>query len=212
MKNIYIIRHGHSQSNAGQAAMPNADIALTEIGYQQANEVAEWVIQQTHADITSIGVSEYLRTQQTALPLEKATGVKATVIAGLHEFNYLCFANIDGLTLLERRSLAEDYWLTAQPEDIDGAGAESFLTFVQRVQQVRHYFNTLATGNHVVYTHGLWISMLIWQLLNQPTDTKKAMKKFRQFELSIRTKNTEAFLLTMAEEVVPAIVKVRSRA
>ncbi|MFB2538267.1 MULTISPECIES: phosphoglycerate mutase family protein [unclassified Acinetobacter] len=45
MKSIYIIRHGQSESNAGHGKpKPNHDIALTEIGQQQAEQVSTRLI------------------------------------------------------------------------------------------------------------------------------------------------------------------------
>lgn len=211
MKNIYLIRHAQSYSNAGGHAMPNADIPITELGQRQAEQVADWLIETLGNSIQSVGVSKYIRTQQTAKPLLDKLERKATIIDGLEEFNYLSFANIDDKSLIERRYLADDYWLKFQPDTLDGLDAETFTNFVNRVQQVQAYFETLPEGNHVVFTHGLWISMLIWRMLGQPTHSNKAMQKFRQFEISIRSKNCEVFLLTMGNSCPPAITKVRTR-
>lgn len=211
MKHIYLIRHAQSHSNAGGDAMPNADIPLTELGKQQAEQVAHWLIERLGDSITSIGISKYLRTAETALPLSQLTGIAPTVIAGLEEFNYLSFASIADKSLTERRRLADDYWLTFAHDDVDGTDAESFNQFVERVQAVQDYFNQLPNGNHVVFAHGLWLSMLIWLMLGQATDSNHAMQRFRQFETSVRLKNTEGYLLTIADNAPPAITKVRTR-
>ncbi len=213
MKKIYIVRHGQSHTNAGGKAMPNADIPLTELGQQQAVAVADWLLQTTDKHIDSIGVSKYLRTQQTAQPLVEKTALTPTIIEGLQEFNYLCFETIKGKTVKERMQIAERYWLEQTPNFIDGGDdteAESFAMFVQRTQKVLTHLQTLEDGTHVLYTHGLWISMLIWIILAQPTDSNQAMQNFRQFELSIRAKNCEVFLLSLQEGFLPAISKVRT--
>lgn len=114
------------------------------------------------------------------------------------------------LSIDELRILADDYWFTFQPTQIDGTGAESFAQFSQRVHHVQTFFNQLSTGTYVTFTHGLWISMLIWQMLNQPTDSQQAMQKFRQFELSIRANNCDVFLLTIPDHAPASIQKVRS--
>ncbi len=213
MKKIYIVRHGQSHTNAGGKAMPNAEIPLTELGQQQAVEVADWLLQETNKDIRSIGISKYLRTQQTAQPLIDKTALNPIIIEGMQEFNYLRFEKIRNKTVKERLQIAERYWLEQSPDFIDGGDnteAESFEMFVQRTQKVLTHLQTLEDGTHVLYSHGLWISMLIWIILTQPTDSNQAMQNFRQFELSIRAKNCEVFLLTLQENCLPAITKVRS--
>ncbi len=215
MKKIYIVRHGQSHTNAGGDAMPNTEIPLTELGQQQAIAVADWLLQKTDKNIRSIGVSKYLRTQQTAQPLIDKTTLNPTIIEGLQEFNYLCFKTIKDKTVEERLQLATRYWLEQGPDFIDGSDeteAESFDMFVQRTKQVLSHLHTLEDGTHVLYSHGLWISMLIWIILAQPTDSNQSMQNFRQFELSIRAKNCEVFLLTLQEDCLPAITKVRTLA
>lgn len=210
MKHIYLIRHGQSVSNAGGEAQLNAQIALTELGNKQATAVAEWIIATLGENIASINVSKFLRTQQTAQPLVDKTGIAATVIDNLQEFDYLSFKKMAGRSVAERWRMAEAYWLEKAPEELDGDDAESYQQFCTRVAKVLKHFATLEDGNHVVYTHGLWISMLIWQLLGQPNSNNENMRKFRQFEMSIRARNCEVFLLSLSDEHPPAITKVRS--
>lgn len=210
MKQIYLIRHGQSLSNAGGDAQPNAHIELTELGKRQAREVAAWLSEAVTDEVNSINVSKFIRTHQTAKPFVEMTGIEPTIIEGLHEFDYLSFNKIDGTSLAQRRQMADDYWVIREPQELEGEDAESYQAFCDRVGRVLEHFKTLEDGNHVVYTHGLWISMLIWQLLGQPNDTNDNMRKFRQFELSIRARNCEVFLLTLKDGHPPAITKVRS--
>lgn len=210
MTHIYLIRHAQSHANAGGHAMPNAIIPITELGQQQACDLADWLDEQLGDTIDSVSVSEFIRTQHTAKPLLDKLGIDATTVDGLQEFDYLSFANVDNKSLDERIKLADDYWLAATPDFRDGGDAESFANFVQRVGKVLKHFHGFDDGNHVVFTHGLWISMLIWQLLGQPTHDNAAMQKFRQFELSIRADNCEVFLLTLSDDHPPAMTKVRT--
>ncbi|WP_227431103.1 histidine phosphatase family protein [Psychrobacter sp. I-STPA6b] len=221
MKKIYLVRHGQSHSNAGGEAMINADIPLTELGQHQAEQVAYWLYETLGDNIDSIMVSKFLRTHQTAKPLVDKLGITPTIVEGLQEFDYLSFAKIDGTTLEERRQMAEDYWLTHSPDEMHGGDAETYHNFCGRVEQVLAYFRQLPTGNHVAFTHGLWISMLIWQILGQTKDGNRTMQKFVQFERPIRTKNCEVFCLTLLDDndvingidamsLPPMITKVRS--
>jgi broad specificity phosphatase PhoE len=64
MKEVWLIRHGESEANAGLASSDPALIPLTEKGYQQAVKVSTVI-----SMIPSLIVfSPYLRTQQTAQP------------------------------------------------------------------------------------------------------------------------------------------------
>ncbi len=225
MKKIYIVRHGQSHTNAGGHLMPNADIPLTELGHRQAKEVADWLLQTIKDDgeaISSINVSKYLRTQLTAEPLVELTGLEPRVIDGLQEFNYLAFENIEHMKVAEVLEMANRYWEEQAPEYINGIeycksddeksnNPESFQQFEQRTGKVLEVLHSLEDGTHVVYSHGLWISMLIWKILAQPVNDNKAMQNFRHFELSIRARNCEVFLLTLEADKTPAITKVRTR-
>ncbi len=209
MKNIYLVRHGESVSNAGGVAVRNAEIPLTELGREQAKEVATWLLGNV-SPIDNIFVSKFIRTHQTASPLLEKQGVTSTVIEGLEEFNYIDFFRIENLSALERRQLSHRYWQTATPDYTDGESAESFNQLQARITNVLNYFEKLPNGNYVVYTHGLWLSMFLWRLLNFSTDSSLAMQQFRQFEQAIKIKNTEVFLLQLQDNLLPSIKKVRT--
>ena len=111
-------------------------------------------------------------------------------------------------------ALTDAYWQSADPAIANAEDAESFQQFYQRIPQVLKQFSTFEPGNHVVYTHGYWISMLIWYLLGLPADETQHVTKFRQFELSIRAQNGEVFCLTLPNDELkaqyaPTITKVR---
>ena len=90
--------------------------------------------------------------------------------------------------------MAEDFW--QKPSDFqDSEQTDSFVNFVQRVKNVRAFFDNLANGTYVVFTHGMWLGMLIWQVLHADGKRVFNQQKFREFELAIRPKNCEVFLL-----------------
>ena len=214
MKKIYLVRHGQSTANAGGEIQPNAKIELTELGHKQAEEAAEWLLQTLGEDINSICVSSYIRTQQTAQPLLNKLNQTPKVIDGLQEFDLIGFSRLKGTTFTQRMALTEAYWQSADPAIANAEDAESFQQFYQRIPQVLKQFATFEPGNHVVYTHGYWISMLIWYLLGLPADETQHVTKFRQFELSIRAQNGEVFCLTLPSDELkgqyaPTITKVR---
>ena len=194
MKKIYLIRHAQSESNAGQAVRPNHAINLTDVGKTQAQALADWLTDHISEPVTEIFVSQYLRTQQTAQPYLQSTKRTATVIDELH---FLDFDTIKDLSFDDIRVIADDFW---QQHSAHRASelTDSFEHFVARVQKVRAYFDALPDGTYLVFTHGMWIGMLIWQMLLGDSPRLYNMKKFREFELATRPKNCEVLLLAAA--------------
>ncbi len=215
MKKIYLVRHGQSTANAGGVAQRNADIELTELGRRQAYDVAEWVLQTLGQDLKSVSVSRYIRTQQTAQPLLDKLNIQPKIIEGLQEFDLLGFSRLKDASFEQRMAMTDAYWQGSPPNIPHASDAESFQDFYQRIPKVLAQFKQFEPGNHVVYTHGYWISMLIWYLLGLPADQPEHVAKFRQFELSIRAQNGEVFCLTLPEAALknkyaPSIIKVRT--
>lgn len=209
MKQIYFIRHAQSESNAGTAIRPNQDIQITNLGKSQADELANWLIDHISQPIDDIFVSKYLRTAQTAEPFLTKLNRQATVIDDLHEFNYFDFHHIKALSFSQLVEKANNYWQNANKDFQDSENTDSFLQFIERVKNVRQFLRQLPDGCYVVFTHGMWIGMLMWQLLHKHGNGIENMRKFREFEMSVRPKNCEVFLMTI--DTIETIAKVRTR-
>lgn len=117
-------------ANAGHATADPASIPLTNEGLQEAHRAA--ACHDPEPEI--IVVSPYLRAQQTAAPF-LARFPQARLEAGLpvQEFTYLSPEKCAMTTEAERRPLVEAYWQKADALSVDGAGAESFGEFIERV-------------------------------------------------------------------------------
>ncbi|MGF6148293.1 bifunctional RNase H/acid phosphatase [Kingella potus] len=210
MKNIYLIRHAQSEANAmpahgGTVNRRNADIPITALGQTQAGNLARWLAEHTPAP-DAVFVSPYLRTHQTAAPFLEQGRLKAEVLHDLHEFNYLSYANIEGKTFAQLRGLSEDYWQRNDPDYRDGGDCDSFASFYRRISDTREYFRRLPEGSYTVFGHGFWIGLLLWQLIRR--DNGIDMRRFRTFELQVRPRNTEVFLLR-SDKDGETITKVR---
>jgi len=79
---LIIIRHGRPE-RIENAAGP-ADPPLTEVGIKQAEAVAVWLLGE---QIDSIYVSPMRRARETSEPLERLSGMEASVVAGIREFD-----------------------------------------------------------------------------------------------------------------------------
>ncbi len=85
MVQVFLIRHGQSESNAGLSSADPASIPLTATGRRQARQVA-----QALADVPALIVtSPYLRAQQTARPLIARHPAAACQQWPVQEFTYL---------------------------------------------------------------------------------------------------------------------------
>lgn len=210
MKKFYLIRHAQSESNAGLVIRENHLINLTELGQAQALTLCDWLCEyltKSQETINGVFISPYIRTHQTALPYLHKTGFDATVMPSLQEFNMLTFGRISGRELSEIRTMAQAFWQMPN-EHKDSEQTDSFDDFVARVRTARQAFGEMADGSYVVFGHGMWIGMLIWQLLHQDSEQVLDKATFATFELTIRPDNCDVYLLTI-DGTTESIAKLR---
>ena len=126
---VYLVRHGESASNVGGVTVPHAWIPLTDLGRQQAIDLAGllpgmpgWVL-----------ASPFLRAVDTARPYADLVGQIVELEPLLQEFDMIDPALIAGMDQGQRRPVAERFWEEADPDKCMGDGAESFRAFASRV-------------------------------------------------------------------------------
>ncbi|MEV7663821.1 histidine phosphatase family protein [Paenarthrobacter sp. NPDC089316] len=80
---LLLIRHGQTPGNvAGELDTAFPGPGLTELGERQAEALPQALADE---NIDALYTSTLLRTQRTVLPLEQATGLKSTILDGVHE-------------------------------------------------------------------------------------------------------------------------------
>ncbi len=79
---LILVRHGRPEQVANVDG--GADPVLTEIGHRQARAAAAWLGAE---DLDAIYVSPMARARQTSEPLERLTGLTATVVEGVKEYD-----------------------------------------------------------------------------------------------------------------------------
>ena len=72
---IYVARHGQTQYNVDGKICGHADIELTEVGYAQAEELAQ-LVSDLEQPITKIYVSPLRRAQETARIINEKVSVQ----------------------------------------------------------------------------------------------------------------------------------------
>lgn len=201
MKTIWLIRHAQSTSNAGAAAQDPASIPLSTVGQLQAQTLVSKVQAQAailKADPTSILVSPFSRTLQTAQPTMAVYPNVRVMVSHHQEFTYLSPATCEGLTSQQRSHMVQAYWQEAKPEALHGESAESFSALMRRVYQFDETLQMLTDGWHLVFGHGqfFWAYALhrCQPFSFQPNSNVSGsqwMRRFRQSEVAAPIANIE---------------------
>lgn len=193
MKVIYLIRHAESLANAGGESLPDREIPLSEQGKQQAQTLIERL-----PKMRCVLTSEFLRTQQTAAPYLAYHQLEATPLACLNEFSYLPFVQIAGLNAEQRRPISQQFWQQADPYLQLSDEVDSFALFNQRVEAFLD-FAKQAENQTACFTHGIWLSLLIWKLLGFEADSPQAMQQFSAWQKALPMENTAIWRLEIGE-------------
>lgn len=188
---VRFVRHGESAANAGTATSDPALIPLTEHGLVQAQTVAESL------DIAPdlIVMSPFERAQHTAIPtIQRFPGVPVEVWP-VEEFTYLSPSRCLNTTAAERKPWVESYWISADPEYVDGIGTESFASLIQRARESLRRLHGM-TGLVVVFGHGQFIQAVRWLIVESPVRIdSEAMRNFRVFDLKYPISNCQVITI-----------------
>lgn len=175
---VWCIRHGESDSNAGNVTTHPALSNLTEAGRVQAARVPLAFDRAPDR----IVVSSYIRTAQTAAFLRQRFPHVPCEEWPVHEFTLLAPARYEGTTNAFRRPLMEAYWERNDPQASDLDQAETFAAFTARVQAMVTRLRGLP-GFTAVFSHGLFIRTVLWQLITSDHGSDAlAMRRLRAFK------------------------------
>ena len=197
------IRHGQSTGNAGIPADDLSLLELTELGDQQASEVASsWTDRPT-----LIVTSPYLRTVQTAAPTVTRFADVAIETWAIQEFTYLDTERWNATLSSVRRPFVEAYWDRADPEYVDGVGAESFSTLLRRARVALDRLEALAADSLVyVFSHGQFIQAVHLLLRFPDLSDQELMARFWPFNAEHPIGNCDRIEIFCRETAVkPAV-------
>lgn len=169
------IRHGQSTGNAGIPSDNLATIALTDLGKDQARQVAADWIERPSLIVTS----PYLRTQQTAAPTIARFPDVPVEVWPIEEFTYLQPSRWNGTSSAERMPHLEHYWTSADPAYCDGEGAESFNALLHRCETALARLAAMPAGSLVyVFGHGQFIQAARAIVIDRDKDSHAKMRAF----------------------------------
>lgn len=184
-RTIWFVRHGESLSNTGGTSMPHHVIPLTEKGHAQAAALVAAL-----PSPACVLVSALHRTADTAKPYCARHALSPQTDALLNEFDMLPFDMISGMDGAGRRVLSEAYWSAPDPDRRMGAETESFRDFSARVGAFVEKLRQLPDRT-VIFGHGTWLGLMLWQLGGGQSDTGAGMTAFRKAQQAEPVQNAE---------------------
>jgi len=203
MRELWLIRHGQSVSNAGLPTGHPSRSALTGIGREQAVHVAEALPRAPDRLI----VSPYSRAMDTARPILDRFPELPVTVAAVQEFTYLGSESYEGTTRDMRRPQIRDYWARCDPLYRQGEGAETFAELVVRVEAFYRRFvegPDVPPGLTVACTHGQFIRAVLLRFFGgigaEFAADPRAMARFRGFREAFAVANGSIARLTVGRK------------
>jgi broad specificity phosphatase PhoE len=187
----WLVRHGQSASNAGLPAVGASNTPLTELGQQQACALAGKVERQPDLLI----VSSFIRSQATAEPIRARWPAVRCETWPIHELTYLSPVRCVGTTRQTRQPWVDAYWRDCDPDYLDGPDAESFRSFMQRMNDFHRRLQALDGGFVVAVGHGQFFSGYLLGLDDGFAVTADWMRRYRAHETGRPMANCEIVAL-----------------
>ncbi len=193
-KRIYFIRHGQSIANRDDV-LGGKDTVLSEQGLQQAEHVAERC---QNIDIDMLFVSDFVRAQQTALPIAKAKNIPTTVSELFGEFleasEFIGLSETDPGVVAYRTE--RDAHAVTDPNWKYGDG-ETVAEFLQRLESAKSYLEQLDASSVLVVSHAFFIQGFISAvLLDSFSSSNEWLSAVKTFQHS----NTGVSMLRYSKE------------
>ncbi len=201
MPKLWLVRHGESTANAGGRGETPSGTRLTEQGHQQAKVAANLLAELVAGPPTKILVSPFIRTQETAAPYawhHEMTPEEWPI----QEWIFLDSRRYAGTTYEERRPAVEAFKAQGDPHFVDGGDAESFSTFMHRVDFLLTGARAWG-GQLVAFTHGRFIQGVLWRLANPGVRyswTPEDFRSFFEFSQDKHVTNCQVFALRYAAD------------
>lgn len=184
--NLWLVRHGQTQINAGNWNAKPSETRLTKTGQKQAEQAALLVTEQPNL----LMVSPLIRAQETAQFFVDRWPSTPVSIVPIQELIYLSPTRLAVLQKEEKREQIDAYWQKNDPYYCDGDDAESFAEFLQRVASFYQLIRQ-QEGYAVAIGHGQFFKAFQLGLEHGFTVSSDWMRLFREEETKNPLKNGE---------------------
>jgi len=167
---LLFVRHGQTESNAARRYMGQTDSPLTDLGWRQADAVAQRLAQ---LPIDALYASDLGRTMATATAISSTCGQPVIPDPRLREQD---FGRFEGMTVDELLEAYPEAYAEHRQRTLETAvhGGESSLQVRERVASFiddilkRHPGKTI-----VAVAHGGVMAAVLWHLLDTPYETTR---------------------------------------
>lgn len=149
MTTVYLARHGQSDWNAEGRWQGNADRPLTELGRQQAQELAERL---ASVPLEAVYSSDLRRARETAEPVAARQGLEVQTRAELREVDVGSWSGLSREEVEERFPAAFATWREGGQGWVDGEAYEHMAERV--VTAVLEIAGSHPGGSVLVVAHG----------------------------------------------------------
>lgn len=181
---VWFIRHGQSEANAGLATHNPNEIALTPTGHEQARRVSAAFERAPDLIVTS----KYRRAIETANETVARFPSVPVETWDMHEFSYLGL--LGPTTMQDRMPLVRAYWDRFNPNYIDGEGAESFANFIERVKAMQDKVRQMDGKFIAIFGHGFVMKALLWaNMIGSFEVTDEYMRRFYAYNRTFEVAN-----------------------
>lgn len=190
MPEVWLIRHGESESNANLPTVHPATSVLTAKGLAESEAIAD----SFPVKPSLIVISPYVRAQQTAEPTLARFRPISQEQWPVQEFTFLDPIRYSNTTVTEREPHAAEYWKRNDPHFKDGGMGESFNEFLERVRGTLAKLRRHSADFIAVFSHGFFMRALVWSLLAGACEaTPESMRRYRHFSMGVRIPNGAIF-------------------
>ncbi len=158
MKQFWLVRHGESESNIGLPDPSREGSKLSPRGWEQVRAVVDHL---PEPDL--IVSSPFVRARESAEPLRARFPDVATATWQVQEFCPLADSYYTNVAMESRLATFRDFFDIDDPEHRCDVNTETFTDCIQRVNTL---FDNLRASNMqqiVVFTHGTFLRMVLWQ-------------------------------------------------
>jgi broad specificity phosphatase PhoE len=191
-RDVWLIRHGQSTSNAGVVTVGQADVPLTPLGTEQARAVADAVTRAPGLIVTS----PFLRARATAGALVARWPSVPCETWPIQEITYLSPSRCAGTLAADRQPWIDAYWERADPFASDGPDAESFAAFIERIKAFHRALLARDDEFVVVIGHGQFFRAFLLELDEPLEPSADVMRTYRRNESRRPLANGEIVRLT----------------
>lgn len=188
--NLWLIRHGESEINQGNWSSDPTTTGLTSLGKEQAKAAASQIVASPDLIITS----PLKRAQDSAQFIIEEWPQLPRQIWPIQELMYLSPSKLLHLSPEERKRCIDEYWYHANPEYQDGEDAETFTSFLNRVEYFYKQLSTLQ-GFVIAVGHGQFFKAFQLGLKHGYIASNQWMQMFRQQVVEDPIKNGEIIQL-----------------